>query len=589
MTTQSAYILRVEGVNFGSTLLDTNDISTIRGAGLALLRIPAAVELAFGRLSLPTPEELFAGASQYAGVFTATDAVARQARDAVAAALAQPGPGATNRDANPNPAPTPGDGVSASATPHDPTYGAEPFHQLSFVVDLVPGVDAPADRLAHAQDVRLPLAEAANRARQFRQWTIVPPPLTRGTTDFDPLERTRPADKRDVWLQDGERQPVSASTLDRRHYGRNARLNFYRAQLPDHAERGNPADGLLFAPSFQHIVANPPPDVRLSARNAIALVYADGNGFGGIRKAVGVRAFASDLDRKRKTLLAGMVDWLRRGQGWDTAPRDDDDRPRDVFSTCVREKDGTNDRFLRFETLLYGGDEFLFVMPSWLALDFVRGLLAATRDWSAPMPAGTPLTHAIGVVICQVKTPIRLTRAIAHDIADAIKETKLKTTDAVGIEVFEGLMPPLDGLDRFRFRLYGPPAAGPDTADVTRLTLMRGDFGLSARGTDGKAVAGDLIARIGSLRDSDALPRSQIHRILAKARNEPGGLRGSEARMLVRRAVDDYARRTNNVAARAALTEGGTRGEALELALIARLWDFVADSDGRPGWGDPAR
>ena len=62
----SSWVVRVEAVNFGATILDTNDLSTIRGGGLAALFIGDPVGGALASVSKSPPEPIFSGASQAA-------------------------------------------------------------------------------------------------------------------------------------------------------------------------------------------------------------------------------------------------------------------------------------------------------------------------------------------------------------------------------------------------------------------------------------------------------------------------------------------------------------------------------------------
>lgn len=140
-------LCRVEGVNFGATVFDTNDLSTIRGASLALLALPETVSAA-----LPSDAMLlYAGASQCAHIVDtalSADALAATVTKALAAA----------------------DG---------------PLAHLTTVVDVV------AIKGGDEMDA-LNRAEARNHARQFRQWTLDPLPFTADAKDVGALEGARP-------------------------------------------------------------------------------------------------------------------------------------------------------------------------------------------------------------------------------------------------------------------------------------------------------------------------------------------------------------------------------------------------------------
>lgn len=507
-----AYIVRAEGVNFAATLDDTQDLSTIRGSSLALLAIGDAVEAALARAGASDPRRIFVGASQAAYGFRAPAGAGETVRNQVAAALAARGP------------------------------NGEPFDHLSFVVDVVEGNDQEA----------LDRAEAHNRARQFRQWTVPLPSFLPSAAGFDSRDRARPAVEKDREAPgeaDGEPILVSPSVAARRSYGRRMRQAFYRTQAKDAAE------GLAFCDSFQDIVGDPPEGLPLSLPFRMALVYADGNGFGAIRDRLGAEAFSTILEPLRQELLRRVLAWYHAGLNADArrfAFAGDDGEAR-----------------LRLETLLWGGDELMFVMPSWLVFDFLEGFFDATAGW---MAGREPLTHSVGVVVCHHKVPIRQARALAKDIADALKEAArerdLGKRNAMAIEIFESLMPPQDGLSAYRSRLYG-------TTEALALDLAFPGEGFAELRERCRVFAGKG-------ESVHALPRSQLSRALGAARNAGPSLAAPAASEAAERTLADYARRVRGSPDFAAMVPAlprlaGTppRPLALELALLAGVWDYA--------------
>lgn len=483
------HVLRAEGVNFAATMLDTQNISTIRGAGLALLRVPDAVDRCVG--DMPGYIVLLAGASQCVCSFVATPTDARDARDRVAAALQ-----------------------------------TEPWNHLSFVVDVVAGDGKEANYLV----------EARNHARQLRQWTVPLPKFCNDSVGYDELDRMRPAVKGPQPPPGVERW--SESTAARHEYGRTQRQAFYS----DHKRVSEPADDLHFVDSFEELVGKPPTGLPLSLQNAMAVVYADGNGFRKIRdNATNPSEFSENLTKCQTALLTSILGWYRAGR--------DKKHPAFVFGDARR---------LRFETLMWGGDEVMFVLPAWLAFAFIEGFFAATRCWNV---GSTPLTHAVGVTICHHKTPIRLARGLAHDLADGIKEAAraqkgVTLGNAVSIEILEGLMPPLDGLAAFRGQLYGTPA----DAKLTLALALPGERFTETRQTL-RGATGDA-----------GLPRSQLYRILYEFRSK---LTGNDAD--IQDAYRKYAERvrTDRPEPPCLPTIDHTRPFGLDLALIARFWDYA--------------
>jgi CRISPR/Cas system CSM-associated protein Csm3 (group 7 of RAMP superfamily) len=350
----TSWIVRVEGVNFASTLFDTTDLSAVRGSSLTLLAIAGAVSKALDGFGA---EPVFAGASICAFKIS-SDLEETALRQSVRAKVAE----AFNAE-----------GANGPAFPH-----------ICTVVDIAPITSA-------GEEQALLVAEARNKANQLRIWSMPPVDYDGGAVDADTLDGIRPATR-----DDALRGRLSPSVQARRNFGRMSRNGFYR-RLPE-AER--PAThGYRFAQDFSDIVTAPPRDAALSARAKIAVFYADGNAFGTRRTFVGSRKFSADLTELQDRLLSKIVGWLRKGAC------------KNFPAFAVG---GADKAILRFETLIWGGDETLFVLPAWLAVDFISFYLRETAEWDV----GGPLTHAIGVVIAHHKAPIRQLSRLAHEAAD---------------------------------------------------------------------------------------------------------------------------------------------------------------------------
>lgn len=548
----NTWILRVEGVNFDATIDDTNDLSTIRGGSLALLRLGTVVTEVLEERGA-SPSLVFNGASQCAYRFQARDAAdAEDIREAVAEAFR--------------------------------VYegGDEPFQHLTFVVDVAEGGD---------ERTTLPIAEARNRTRQFHQWTVTPQPFHAKARDADPLETIRPGTELvylppgkvlvpDDWLPPGathEKRLLSETVAARRRFGRSARQGFYRCELGKDAAEGilGPVDKVFsFANEFGDIVVDPPPGnertakLPVSVRGKLAVFYADGNGFGKVRETMPIKEFSSKLGKFRKSLLRAILEWYvagAKGDAWD------------AFAVREVYHDDQGHRFetmgLRFETLLWGGDEVLFVMPAWLAFPFVSGFLKTTAGWEKI--GGVQLTHAIGVAIADRKTPIRQLTQIAMTAADLAKEAGLRDRDTVTFEIYESLAPPDTDLTTSRARLYG----------------VRSEMASRLAGL--LALPGDqfdtLVENMRTLKSGDGgepFPRSQLYGAIRAARME-GDLTGTKAGDAAKAALDHFARRPGGKDLCKTLDGAlppvcaGVRPLALDLALITQFWDYACPLDGR--------
>lgn len=522
------FLLRIEGVNFDATLYDTSDLSTIRGASLALLRADKVVSEAIRKHGGTDVALIYSGASQAVFAFnsSASDENAKDVVTGVYQALSRP-----------------------------------PYEFLSFVVNAFCVTTTDADVLA--------IVEARNRTSQFRRWTIDLPTFDEATREYDERDQMRPASAK-IRVAPRARTTVlpsensndeagfeeclaSNSVAARRDYGRMERQGFYRSEVPEAAA------GLRFVDSFGDIVGDAPDKLPLSLSNKIAVIYADGNSFTKIRGGdiEAIQKFAAELKTKRNALLTEILNWFRRGI--------DAPEQRRCFAAPDFRKDDIWG--LRFETLLWGGDEFRFVMPSWLALRFVEGFFRLTRNWDF---LDQRLTHSVGAVICHHKTPIRQVNVISEALAKTCKSAMKNQApqNAVSFAIFESHTPFDTDLSDYRNRQFGAHQKEHIEA-LARALIFPGD------------QFADVLKTMAQIKDAkDGLPRSQIYGILRKVRDE-GGYFSENALSCAAESLRRYqvhAGATRDISSKDAILPvlgDEKRRLALDLALIADLWDYV--------------
>ena len=117
----------------------------------------------------------------------------------------------------------------------------------------------------------------------------------------------------------------------------------------------------------------------------MAVIYLDGNRFGQLqaglcRTASKQNKFDQELKEYRRTFLRSLLGLMGDDQNW--------------LSTRGR---------YRLETLLWGGDEMLFVVPAWKGWRTLEFFFEFSKDWKFD---GHPLHNAGGVVFCHHNTPI---------------------------------------------------------------------------------------------------------------------------------------------------------------------------------------
>lgn len=582
-----------EAVDLDDCVFDTNDISTIRGGSLAML--DAARLLGDHLWNLPGchVSVAFTGASQ--GLFALPEVELARVLGEIESFA---------------------DGTSPALSGFDPPFPAAALHFVVGVTDL--DEDAPVLSMRRAQ-------AAARRAqvgsdRRFGAGAGVAGGLPnasalgwRGRVEVPgvkacPIERRRPADTTmkmpraravDLGIREALEAPESQKTVDvplswsvkaRRRWGIEMRHAFYEREAANWRGKWNDLLGRAgegrrnFVYDLQEMVEAPPPDVALppSVKNKIAVLYADGNGFGKILSAAHtldeVKSFSNDARALMKCLLTAMLERVSTIAADKASYPEGAPIPPEAGAFF---EDG--EPRLRFENLLYGGDEICWVFPAWIALDLMGELFAALDGASLK---GQPATFSCGLVIADRKMPIADLRSLAYDAAALAKIEEESPKTRLTIEIFESIEPPSGGLEAHRARVVGKGE------DVKRfLALDRYDL---AR----------VLGWIRKRKKDGAPPRSQIVRILADAQR--GGIEADEAlRRLgstarpkegaviaddrVREAWRYYAERTGagldtlkqilcdptpSIDEKGEVV-GRTHAPALDLWLAAQLWDYV--------------
>lgn len=418
------FFLRVEGINLKHVLYDTQDLSTIRGASLTLLhvidKLTERLHTAYGAEAATTGASIglwrFDAADE-----TAAENIARTVRRWLR------------------------NGVILGAEEH-----------CTFAVDIAADAGTP-DSYLHARETLI----AASRWRQMQERSVVYPKEEKHTsldTRVCELDLNRPAKPGKEGIK-GEEKAVSLSVWDRRGYGLKAKQLFYRQELRKGVKDRNGIAIALNAPAnlpkdddrpfpmhFASITEPNFPNIRTQLKSKIAVFYADGNGFSKIQNRIigddSATAFgATPFDRQRKldeTMKAYRRDFLWRllhllaeNKAIGTVDEGESKERK------LRYGSGAAKTVLRMETLLWGGDEFLFVLPARLGLQAVRlffdtiagkqnGL--TTGDGKRPLNFGLwqlgrrDLTFAAGLVFCHENAPITHIRRLANDLADFAKD-----------------------------------------------------------------------------------------------------------------------------------------------------------------------
>lgn len=412
------HLIRVEAVNLGHTILDTDDLSTRRGGSYFLLQAIRDVQSHFaGRL-----ESVSIGAST--GLFKVLGVDPQDCAADVSGWLA-----------------------------NHVEYG-----HASFVVGA-----HSADEFTVANETCI----AKGRWRQMQSLSVrcmwdMPraPRAPAGETSLCcALDGMRPAVETDHG-PDGKARRVSASVHVRRSGqvgGRDLRQTFYRRELGNDV----PTAGFtahLGGLSSADWSGDEWPVLPDNLAQKIAVFYADGNGFGAVQSACrspeDLLEWDTNLRDRRRGLLSSLLTHARSRRPWRTA-----------------------NGLLRLETLMWGGDELTFVVPAWCGLELATLFFDQTADWCHPPQGGRPLHHAAAMVFAHANAPIRRLERLAHELVEQTKQDCDKDRSTLAWVVLESFDHTGSDLADYLSRRYPgtpcPVSWASLRLDADRLRLVR--------------------------------------------------------------------------------------------------------------------
>lgn len=354
----NSYFLGVEAVNLDNFVYDTNDLSTIRGGGLLLLKAPLFVKEGITGL-----EQISLGASSGLFSFKATD-------DCAAAEVAKDVRNILAKDKN--------------------------YKHATFVVNVVRNTGE------YRKDKEKLLA--LGRWQQMTTLSLAFPSESDSVEGRSPVcefDYVRPAAGDPV--QKGDKFfAVSPSVRARMEYGQeNKKKSWYdeRTQFKEQAGDELPE----FVSDLQGLTGgDQATGIPEKLQGKMAVIYLDGNGFGVKRRAFCENEEKEkEFDRKiriefQNGTLYTLLHEIYKDPAWLTA-----------------------EGKLRLETLLWGGDEILWVVPAWKGWWMLKRFFEIVGEkW---LLDGSPLTLAGGLVFCNHKAPIQRIVSLARQLGDLAK------------------------------------------------------------------------------------------------------------------------------------------------------------------------
>ena len=516
---QNELWLWIAAVNFDAAIFDTDDLATIRGGSWALLEIPDAFEKALPDALGVLPENVktvFTGSSE--GLFRIFDSgLTPEALEDEARDLLKTLPG------------------------HDKDKGEQAL--LARIAQYAPFAVAaikPGEQEDEAAMRRLRRRLAVAR---FRHLDVDIPAEQAGDMAPYPCEkdRTRPRSAYE-WRRDEDGRarrdvPVSCFVAARRTFGRTGRrFEFYRqhAGWPHEDEFG-------LADDFEELVQEvdeAPEEVPENWCTKMAVLYFDVNRLGRIKAKMGalsrlgaLQDFSRQVKDRRRNLLRHLLEVFRENKWLQYEPSKEKLPPGDDANLLVcpdqkQEDGGAKNWPLRkmpvhnLETLLWGADESLMVFPAWGVQDVLERLAELMQQEESVLVkvAGqkTRLSLGIGLVICHYKTPIRLVKNLAWELAEAAKASIPADADwrrlpnRLQYMVLGGIDLPARPLAEEREALYGLEKKLQPQAFTLELECIPGTFTLLER-IRGEGGAG-----------RSGVPRGKLVALMQEALREGG-------------------------------------------------------------------
>jgi hypothetical protein len=246
----------------------------------------------------------------------------------------------------------------------------------------------------------------ANRIRQMKSPSLIYPKVADVTqsTSVCKLDLVRPGAPQN-----------SESSESRRDYGRKQKQKLYFNILK---QDGGFAEAEI--PKLQYV--NELGDLAGNSGSwgnlgdKMAVIAVDGNNIGKKCKGLGVDDLGNFSRDLRKYQAQFLMEALRK------------------FGGEIAWKNGDE---MRIETLLWGGDEVIWVVPAWTGLAFLQEFFAHVVSW--PKLGGAKLTFSAGVVFCNHKSPIHAVRDLADDLCKKVKDWRkeLPEDNMFGYQVLE--------------------------------------------------------------------------------------------------------------------------------------------------------
>lgn len=339
------------------------------------------------------------------------------------------------------------------------------------------------------------------------------------------IDGVRPALKPITDPETKETKYISTSVDIRKRYGSEKKKTLYE-KIYKEVKRDKL--GFDFVNHLDELTADAS---KGNLHHKMAVIYLDGNRFGKIRDRLcqtqeDEALFDKRVKDYRNKMLAELLNKMKDKSDW------------------------MNSNEYRIETLLWGGDELMWVVPAWKGWETLQFFYDCSKDWKFKIQKNgkeesRSLTHAGGMVFCHHNAPIYRIKDLAHKLSDVAKD-KDKSKNLFAYQVLESFDHISHNFDDVRRKR---------SADGNPDTLI----------LDGKNME-NIRKKIKVLKDGE-FPKNKLHDITK--------------RLLNNQSADDLIKKVKESlrqsAAEAALNElsKACNGDNARWLHIADLWDYI--------------
>jgi hypothetical protein len=305
---------------------------------------------------------------------------------------------------------------------------------------------------------------ALHSRNQMRNRGVVYPAWGSKAKTVCPIDLLRPATSTKHRYK-GQEIHVSSASYDRRQYGLgNKQVFLKRLACDDKNHDIFKTSVLVETHSFAMLLSSISDgqhyddELKPTLRDKIAVIHFDGNGAGAMQtqllQAVDNKSYKEqlevqrDFDKKlavlRQSLAEVVLDVLSKNKGVGPPSSEEKELRKEIKKSA--------DQVIRFEALLWAGDEITFIVPARLGWQVAQAILAVLEKPNGSAKIADKLEKdgymrgAIGLIYCHHDAPIARIRKLADRLCTHCKEVdrKKNLVFPIVLESFDHIGPDLD-------------------------------------------------------------------------------------------------------------------------------------------------